>query len=604
MFLAALSATTATTSDVAVTEVSDPDADKIVATIGSKSITVADFLDSYSNRLKNSDEKNRPTMKDMKEAKRFLTDLLTIQAVLISAEEAGYPTKPEIANNLSTYEDSILTGAITQKRCKDMVVSDDDVKNYYEKGRNTLTVRYILCDTKEDAQKVADEAHKPGAKFEKLAEQYSVDPNTKKQGGLVPAQIRFFPVEPFETLFNLAINEVSNPVELPTEQKWAVFRLEKTEPVAEYPEYEKVQEQYRNNLIEIEKNVLMEKAREDALAGAKVERDQSVIDLLFKGSKDDWGKEENLKRTVSKVDDRPITFKLWYESATYHYGDMEKARIENQAAFEKGLLDHLRNIEKGQALLSQCYKEGLDKDPKTAREIRNNKEKEITFAWLADNVENKIPTATEAQVMEYYEKNKENKEYRIDEKIVLTVVTSPKKELLEEVNARLAKGEELDQIVEAIGKREKPIEPADPKTKNPAMPPTPAINKYNMEMKATNEQTKADYEVMKALKPGEWSTIIEKGGSFIIASLLEIQPERIKTFEEAKEEVQMKADDLIKMDPATDAMCVKILQETRDKYPIKINDGVLNLARKKAAAIVPPPPKEKAPAQVELSPEK
>lgn len=86
-------------------------------------------------------------------------------------------------------KNSIIFDKLYEKITSDVVVTDDDVTNYYHTNiydftekPNKMTVSHILCKTEDEAKKAADEINK-GMKFEDAAKKYSKDPSVAQNNG-------------------------------------------------------------------------------------------------------------------------------------------------------------------------------------------------------------------------------------------------------------------------------------------------------------------------------------------------------------------------------------------------------------------------------------
>ncbi len=58
-----------------------------------------------------------------------------------------------------------------------------------------------------------------------------------------------------------------------------------------------------------------------------------------------------------------------------------------------------------------------------------------------------------------------------------------------------------------------------------------------------------------------------------------------RTLEEMRSIITSEVSDEIHLDPKTDKMCRDLLKKIHDRYPVKIFNDVLELARQKAAAV-------------------
>lgn len=569
---------------------SDADAGKIVATVENRHISVGDFLQAYQNRLTNVTPDEYPPMKTQADARSFLDDLITIQAILVSAYNDGYDKRPAFLKEYNAFEENILIQELMMEETKNLVVSEEEAKAFYEKNKLTRIVRYIMTENLADAQKAAAEARKKGADFKKLVPQFSIDKESVKNGGLLAEPLSYWPMEPFISLFNLPLNTVSDPIELPNEAGWGVFVVEKEQPEADSQPWEEVKDYYLNQLKEIRTNQIRERLTDQAYKEAKIERNQQNMDILYTGDStpDDWFKDEISNLVVSTVDGLPITFREWYGSSIFYLNDIATLRKEQPAHLQKAMDYQLRVAEKGKALVSLCFKRKIKEIPSAADALRNYQEREMTFAYLKDNIEDKIPEPTEEQIKAYYEAHKKDAEFQLVENLDATLLRGNKKEYVDEAIARLGKGEDQDTVVKDINKRagvdlDKLDRFAKPEN-------SPILDCYPQNFLSTNADIKDQYELIKNLGEGKWSETTERDKSFYSTRLDKINPTRTQTLEEVRSVITNKLSDEIRLDPKTDRMCRDLLKKIHDRYPIKIHNEVLELARKRAAAIPFPKP--------------
>ena len=112
-------------------------------------------------------------------------------------------------------------------------LSEDDVKKAFirEYGPR-VKARVIMLDNMRRANDVWDEANRNPDDFEKLAQKYSIDPNSRALGGQVPPIPRYTGNENLEkAAFKLKEGELSGVVEIGT-GRWVIMKCEgRTEPV-------------------------------------------------------------------------------------------------------------------------------------------------------------------------------------------------------------------------------------------------------------------------------------------------------------------------------------------------------------------------------------
>ncbi len=135
---------------------------------------------------------------------------------------------------------------------KDVKVTEDDVKKYYEQHKEELgepakvRARHILVDTREEAAEIL-KSLKGGADFAKLAQEKSKDPGSKDNGG----DLGFFEKEQMvpefaEAAFALKPGQLSDPVQ--TQFGFHIIKVEERIE-AKPPAYADIKEKIRNDLV-------------------------------------------------------------------------------------------------------------------------------------------------------------------------------------------------------------------------------------------------------------------------------------------------------------------------------------------------------------------
>jgi peptidyl-prolyl cis-trans isomerase C len=126
--------------------------------------------------------------KDTPELRNAIKDSL-VTAVLIEQEatKKGLDKNPDVQAELEMARQSVIFRAYVQDYMKNNPVSDAEIKAEYDKYKATqadkeYNVRHILVKDEKTAKDIIEQLKK-GAKFDKLAEKYSVDPGSKAKGG-------------------------------------------------------------------------------------------------------------------------------------------------------------------------------------------------------------------------------------------------------------------------------------------------------------------------------------------------------------------------------------------------------------------------------------
>lgn len=172
----------------------------------------------------------------------------------------------------------VIAGKVYDNVTKDVVVTDDEIKNYYNMNQtsftekpNTMNVSHILLKTEDEAKKIKERLDK-GEDFATLAKEYSIEEAAKTTGGdLGEIQYNDSRYDQTFVLAAMALKEgqISNPVS--TQFGYHIIKVTKK---TEYPvlPLDKVKEDIKTTLTSDKKNEAYSKAIEDwkAKAGTKI----------------------------------------------------------------------------------------------------------------------------------------------------------------------------------------------------------------------------------------------------------------------------------------------------------------------------------------------
>ena len=117
--------------------------------------------------------------------KAVLDELINIEVLAQAANKKGLGKKAEVIQQIDLSKQTILASAYIQDYVKSKPLSDDALKQEYEKinkvrGNKEYKVSHILLKTEEDAKKVADQLK--NSKFEDVAMDKSQDPGSSVKG--------------------------------------------------------------------------------------------------------------------------------------------------------------------------------------------------------------------------------------------------------------------------------------------------------------------------------------------------------------------------------------------------------------------------------------
>jgi peptidyl-prolyl cis-trans isomerase C len=201
--------------------------------------------------------------------KAIREDLINVEVMAQEAAKLGLDKNAEVVQQVELAKQSVLVGAFVQDYAKNHPVSEDQLKQEYDRlktkfGNKEYSIRHILVETEAEAKDIIAQLGKK-AKFEKLAAK-SKDAGSAAQGGslgwAVPSN---FVPEFANALLNLKKGEYTRePVQ--SQFGWHVIKLEDTREL-KAPPFEEVKPQLQQRL----QQQAIKKTIEELRAKAKIE---------------------------------------------------------------------------------------------------------------------------------------------------------------------------------------------------------------------------------------------------------------------------------------------------------------------------------------------
>ena len=207
---------------------------------------------------------------DSPELRKAVRDeLINYEIMAQESVKKGFDKQEETISQLATAKQSILVGAFVQDYFKNHPISEDALKQEYENlkaaaGSKEYKARHILVKDEAEAKSIVAQLKK-GAKFDKLASKYSLDPGSKEKGGALEWSMPASFVKPFsDALVDLKKGAVSAPVQ--SEFGWHVIKLDDVRDF-NFPPYREV----KQNLMQRSQQQALQKAVAEMRATAKIE---------------------------------------------------------------------------------------------------------------------------------------------------------------------------------------------------------------------------------------------------------------------------------------------------------------------------------------------
>lgn len=201
--------------------------------------------------------------------KAIREDMINLEVMAQEAVKLGLDKNPDVVQQVELAKLSIIVGAFVQDYAKNHPISEDQLKQEYDKlkaklGSKEYNARHVLVETEEEAKAVIAQLGKK-VKFEKLAEK-SKDTGSASQGGLLGWNIpgNFVP-EFANAMLNLKKGEYTKePVR--SQFGWHVIKLDDVRDM-KVPSFEELKPQLQQRL----QQQSIQKAINDLRAKAKIE---------------------------------------------------------------------------------------------------------------------------------------------------------------------------------------------------------------------------------------------------------------------------------------------------------------------------------------------
>jgi peptidyl-prolyl cis-trans isomerase C len=543
--------------------------DPVLATVGTKKITLASYREAYAALVNDPPDITNP------EARRaLLQDLINKQLL----ENEAYTRNPELdegqRRRLHRFAEGQLLSLLTKKEVHDKIkVTDSEVRKTWERLDRELKVRHILVASASEASEVAAmiSAEKP---FEVVAAEKSIDPTNNKQGGDLGWVRAGQMVEEFDdALFKLKPGQVSKPVQ--TSFGWHIIKVEEERPL-ERGSFEADQESVRNEITQKRLMAAQEQFQRGVVADARPENQQEAISLIDRkfyvevppGKEDDpyfkfsqqrslpsFTAEELAMPVVLFANREPMTIREFTE----HLGWMPPGvwpRGNGQFEVE----ETIRQILRTRLFKQRALELGIEKSPEFVAQVKKKEnEMRVNNLYYKGIVEKINPG--EAELRSFFEKFREN--YRILERSKQARVVTVDSTVAAEASRMWRSGRSFEEVAAFVAAR-------DPRSATTALSPEiPRGGEPEMDGFVFGGQI-GDI-VGPVFLPESTSESGTAPARWIVARILDRWPERFMTFDEAKTMIV----DHAKAHYSEEEL-KKLLSDLQQKYPVVINEEALN----------------------------
>lgn len=543
------------------------EADPVLATVGPRKITLSDYRTAYASLVA---AKAQPDTAADGWQTKMLQDLINKELM----EQEGQRRMPELDDSqkrrLRRFAEGQIMNLLNQAEVMNKaVVTDADVKRVYDRYDRQVYVRHILTETETQIRDLEKELT-GGADWKELAVAKSLDWESGKKGGdlgwVKPLQM----VEPFEAVvFDMKPGQQSAPFR--TRFGWHIVRCDSLRTV-DRPELSGLEEVIRSGLAQERGLGRQEQFQKGIMDAAKPENQPETLALLDKKfvfevpaeqSADPYAK-LNLQREIPSftADELKLPVVKFADRAPFTVQDFNEALgwmppgvwPSGQGVDE--IEEALKQMIRTKLLKEKATELGLDKSPEYVALIKK-KENEIRVNSLYYNeIQGKVDLS-DTDLRNYFEAHRQ--QFLIRERASLSRMETANSDLAQRAAAAWRAGKSHDEV-EALVRREDSKARTTAETTDPQFM-TPRGNEPDLDEVVYSEATKIGDVVGPTWVPGQG------GGRWVVARVLDRQPERVMTYDEASEFVKQSA-----RNAAADEALKKLLDELKKRFPVKIND--------------------------------
>jgi parvulin-like peptidyl-prolyl isomerase len=384
-----------------------------LAEIKDRVITIHDYEDAWS-RVK---PEFLPKERDEAGKREFLDTMINRDVMAVKADELGYDKDPSVSQGMEAFKRMTTQVAFLRREVGEIKVTDAECKRYYELSGSSVHFKRMLLDREEQAQE-AHAALEAGQDFTSAIIQYSKAEDAKEGGTVITAGFGQLLGELEEAVFNLEVGQYTEPIFTP--QGWVIIQVIKIDRVEKQKlKYEEVEDRIRTTLKNQKETILLnaytEKLREkygvtwnydsleiiynalppDRAVDQAQGRDQEVYPILYFEA-------EDLDKPVVSYPARTITVKDFsdlYDRASFYNRLRKEMRLGGIRGFLT--LNVMNDIS-----TDAVAKSDIESEPEV-KKILDTKRDELMVNLMFEDLVNKRTNVTYDQMQAFYDLNKE-----------------------------------------------------------------------------------------------------------------------------------------------------------------------------------------------------
>jgi peptidyl-prolyl cis-trans isomerase C len=544
--------------------------DEVLATVGSQTITVAD----YARAHRMLPARSRPDVSDPEKRQALLQDLINKALLEQEAIRRQIELTPEQARRVERFARSELNAAFIRRHVDEKIdVPEEQIKAAWDRLDRQIKARHILTQSEAEAREVLADLAK-GTSFAEVAQRRSLDWKTGQAGGTLGWLSAGKMVEPFDAaLFRLSAGQTSEPVR--SRFGWHIIRVDSVRSVARQP-YEDLRQSIKISIMQERSLDLQRQLIAEVIDGAGPQNQSEGMDLINRKFyveipaeqvNDPYAKlnqerqmpsftPEELATPIVKFTTKPdFTLKEFVELL----GWMAPGVWPRGGGVEE-IEEVLRQMMREKLYREQALAEGIDREPdyvasvkRKEMEIRVN---QIYYRGIVANLK-----LTDADLRSYFEQNRDG--YRVAERCQLARIQTADSALAARAAGLWRSGRPFDQL-DALVRKSDPRAIVTPRTMETPRGYEPPVDTLVYAHRAG--------DIVGPVRVPRFVTEQEdRPAGWVVAQVLDIQPMRLMTYDEAAPYVadQAKA-------AAADRELKKVLEDAGKKFPVRIRQKALD----------------------------
>jgi peptidyl-prolyl cis-trans isomerase C len=180
-------------------------------------------------------------------------DLISLEVLTQEAKKMGLDKDPEVVQQIELADQSVLVNAFVQDYAKKHQISDDQLKQEYEKlkvnlGSKEYKASHILVDTEDEAKAIIAQLNKK-AKFDKIAKEKSKDAGSASKGGELDWAVPSNFVPPFANALVSLKKGTYTKEPVKSQFGWHIIKLD-DERDLKMPTFEELKPQIQQRLMQ------------------------------------------------------------------------------------------------------------------------------------------------------------------------------------------------------------------------------------------------------------------------------------------------------------------------------------------------------------------